>query len=182
MAANDVRQDAAWKRIVVSREWPADPQIQRMLREVSAMSPLWLVERPALGGGGYYVTGVITVYSFEHLLVLAHEYCNAHVDWAIDPDRYTLDSVTYGRIPEGRALLAAWEADLLTNDPLLLNSKDDPMVGPGVEGRPDLHPLQLRDSCTARMACLGGRTCGSACPTCMRGPRSGCIGGNRRAA
>ena len=131
---NDVRQDAEWKRIVVSREWPADPQIQRMMREVSAMSPLWLVERPALGGGGYYAVGVITVYSFEHLLVLAHEYCNAHVDWAIDPDRYTLDSVTYGRIPEGRALLAAWEADLLTNDPLLLNSKDDPMVGPGEKG------------------------------------------------
>ena len=125
------RQDAQWKRIVVSREWPADPQIQRMLREVSAMSPLWLAERPALGGGGYYVNGVITVYSFENLLVLAHEYCNAHADWAIDPDRYGLGSEEYSRSPEGRAFLAAWEADLPTNDPLLLNSKDDPMVGPG---------------------------------------------------
>ena len=106
------RQDAEWKRIVVSREWPADPRIQRMMREVTAMSPLWLVERPALVSGGYYSTGVISVYSLrpEFLLVLAHEYCNAHADWAIDPDRFGLDSEDYGRSPEGRALLAAWAA------------------------------------------------------------------------
>ena len=127
----DGRQDARSKRIVVSREWPADPQIQRMLREVTAMSPLWLVERPALVSGGYYGNGMIAVYSFEHLLVLAHEYCNAHQDWAIDPDRFFLDTEAFKRSPEGRAFLAAWAADLPTNDPLLLNSKDDPMVGPG---------------------------------------------------
>ena len=126
-----MRQSARWKRIVVSREWPADPQIQRMLREVTAMSPLWLVERPALGAGGSYGSGMIQVASFEHLLVLAHEYCNAHVDWAIDPDLYTLDSEEYGRSPEGRAFLAAWAADLPTNDPLLLGPENDPSQGPG---------------------------------------------------
>ncbi len=131
MHPNDMRQSARWKRILVSREWPADPQIQRMLREVTAMSPLWLVERPALGNGGFYVSGIIQVANFEHLLVLAHEYCNAHQDWAIDPDQFILDTEAFKRSPEGRAFLAAWAADLPTNDPLLLNSKDDPMVGPG---------------------------------------------------
>ena len=124
------RQDAQWKRIVVSREWPADPQIQRMLREMPAMSPLWLVERPALLGGGLYAAGIITVYSFKELLVLAHEYCHAHMDWATNPDRFFYDSETYGRSPEGRALLAAWDADLPTNDILLLDGQDDPTQGP----------------------------------------------------
>ena len=39
------RWDDEWKRVVVSREWPPDPQVQRMLRELPAMDPLYLVER-----------------------------------------------------------------------------------------------------------------------------------------
>ena len=126
------RQSAQWKRIVVSREWPADPQIQRMLRDVPAMSPLWLVERPALGGGGLYGNGVIAVYSLRHefLVGLAHEYCNAHVDWATDPDRFFIDTEAYKQSPEGRAFLAAWAADLPTNDQLLLGKQNDPRQGP----------------------------------------------------
>ena len=36
----------------MGREWPADPQIQRMLRDLPAVSPLFLLERPELNVDG----------------------------------------------------------------------------------------------------------------------------------
>ena len=111
------RFEARWKRIVVSLEWPADPQIQRMLRELPAVSPLWLMERPSRGGGGGYVSGMIWVCCLDWAPLLAHEYCHAHQDWVADPDYF--DLAGWDETPQAQAFLAAWEADLPTRDPLI---------------------------------------------------------------
>ena len=81
------------KHIPMSLEWPADPQIQRMLRELPAMSPLWLVERRERAGGAAYATGVIWTSRLEWSTMLAHEYCHAHQDWASDPDTYDVPPI-----------------------------------------------------------------------------------------
>ena len=104
------------KHIPMSVEWPADPQIQRMLRELPAMSPLWLVERRERHGAGY-VAGIIWTSRLEWSTMLAHEYCHAHQDWASDPDTYGLDDRRWAQSPEGTAYREAYAVDRLTNDP-----------------------------------------------------------------
>ena len=111
------RWDDEWKRVVVSREWPPDPQVQRMLRELPAMDPLYLVERRDWGGGGGYVGRKIWVWSLESSHLLAHEYCHAHQDWAADPDDSNLSA--WNDSPEGLAFREAWEADAHIKDPLI---------------------------------------------------------------
>ena len=117
------RYEARWKRIVVSLEWPADAQIQRMLRDLPAMSPLWLMERPSRGGGGGYVSGMIWVWDMDWAPLLAHEYCHAHQDWVADPDAF--NSLDWDESPEGQAFRAAWEAALPTRDPAIWPPADD---------------------------------------------------------
>ena len=75
------------KRVPMSREWPANAQIQRMLRELPAMRPLWLsvVDRGTLSGaygGGHMWVGSLMP---QYLVTLAHEYCHAHQDWVDGP-------------------------------------------------------------------------------------------------
>ena len=114
------RQDRDWsayeKRIDVSREWPADPQIQRMLRELPAVSPLWLLERPDHYASGTYGGGIIVVRSLEDWGALGHEYCHAHQDWVVDPDSYN-GAAGYAQTDAGRAFDAAWEAAKEAADP-----------------------------------------------------------------
>ena len=107
------RYSASDKRVAMGLEWPADSETQRMRRDLPAIHPLWLLERPALsdeGFAGTYVSGIIRVQSLENLGTLGHEYCHAHQDWSVDPARYT----SYGgwvQTPSGHAYVAAWEAD-----------------------------------------------------------------------
>ena len=114
-----LQHSAFEKRVPMSREWPADPQIQRMLRDLPALSPLFLLERPELDVLGTYVGRVIRVKSLEMLDTIGHEYCHAHQAWAIGPASNGLDGDKYEQSPEGRAFVAAWEADRPTNDPFL---------------------------------------------------------------
>ena len=113
------RQDREWsayeKRIDVSREWPADPQVQRMLRELPAISPLWLLERPDHYAAGSYGGGLAVVRSLEDTGAVAHEYCHAHQDWVVDPDQYN-GLGEYARTEAGHAFDIAWEADSETGD------------------------------------------------------------------
>ena len=81
-----------------------------MLRELPAVSPLWLMERPDHYAIGTYGGGIIVVRSLEDLGTLGHEYCHAHQDWVVDPDRYN-GLGGYARTEAGRAFDAAWEAD-----------------------------------------------------------------------
>ena len=115
----DREYSAFEKRIPMGREWPRDPQIQRMLRDLPAVSPLFLLERPDHRFAGSYVGLVIRVRSLEMLNTIGHEYCHAHQAWVLDFDRPGLDAVEYERSPEGLAFVAAWEADSPTNDELL---------------------------------------------------------------
>ena len=112
------RQDREWsayeKRIDVSREWPADPQVQRMVRELPAISPLWLLERPDHYASGSYGAGLAVVRSLEDTGTVAHEYCHAHQDWVVDPDWYGVEQ--YAQTEAGRAFDIAWEADAATGD------------------------------------------------------------------
>ena len=125
LSSSDLYYSTSEKHIPMSREWPADAQIQRMLRELPAMDPLWLIERPELQGNGYYVGGIILTRSLEDLSTVAHEYCHAHQDWTRDPNFYNGDGDDWlAQTPEGRAFLAAWEADRPTNDPLLLSLEE----------------------------------------------------------
>ena len=123
VGGGDDRFEATWKRIVVSREWPPDPQIQRMLRELPAVSPLWLMERPNRGGGGY-VSGMIWVCCLDWAPLVAHEYCHAHQDWSMPPNEI-FDDTAWRASPEGQAFRAAWEADRPTKDPLIWPDVND---------------------------------------------------------
>ncbi len=97
-------------RIILGLEWPSDPQLDRLRREVPAIEPHWLVESRE-EPSGRYSKGVIIVHSLTFLSTIAHEYCHAHQDWVIDPDYYRLTNREYGSTPEGQAYIAAREAD-----------------------------------------------------------------------
>ena len=110
------------KHFPMSLEWPADPPIQRMLRDLPAMSPLWLVERRERHGAGYG-GGIIWTSRLEWSTMLAHEYCHAHQDWADNPDTYGLDDRRWAQSPEGTAYREAYAVDRLTNDPWLRSDR-----------------------------------------------------------
>ena len=115
------------KRIPMGHAWPDDPKIQRMRRDLPAVRPLFLFEEPSLhrrGIGGTYSGGLITVpnldWNPELLHTVAHEYCHAHQHWVQDPDGVgSSDGANWQYTPEGRAFVAAWEADRRTNHPFL---------------------------------------------------------------
>ena len=105
------------KHVAMSREWPADPRIQRMLRELPALQPLWLVERPEyMFGGSFSGSGVIVVRSVDDLHVVAHEYCHAHQTWSGQREGLFGGGRDWPRSAEGRAFVAAWDADQRSND------------------------------------------------------------------
>ena len=105
------RYSASDKRIAMGHVWPTDPETRRMRRDLPAMHPLWLLERPDLTyGAGAYASGVLLVDSLENLTTIGHEYCHAHQDWTIDPTDYSGYS-GWLQTPSGHAFLAAWEAD-----------------------------------------------------------------------
>ena len=80
---------AEYKRIIMGRAWPPDPQLARMRRELPAMKDIWLVDVAREGTIGSYSAGVIAVVSpWTYWTMLAHEYCHAHQDWAVDPNAY----------------------------------------------------------------------------------------------
>ncbi|MYD71138.1 MAG: carboxypeptidase regulatory-like domain-containing protein [Acidobacteria bacterium] len=108
------------KHFPMSREWPAHPSIQRMLQELPAVRPLFLVERPEyVFGGSCCAFGVVVVKSLENLHFVAHEYCHAHQDWSNNREGHLGDAHLWLRTGEGRAFVAAWEADQPSNDELL---------------------------------------------------------------
>ena len=72
------------------------------------MKDIWLVELAREFTVGSYSAGVIAVESFALIGTIAHEYCHAHQDWAIDPNRYDLGNSIWSQSPEGRAFLAAY--------------------------------------------------------------------------
>ena len=49
---------AEFKRIIMGRAWPPDPQLARMRRELPAMKDIWLVELAREGTSGSYTAGV----------------------------------------------------------------------------------------------------------------------------
>ena len=104
------RYSASDKRIAMGHTWPADPETQRMRRDLPAMHPLWLLERPDFDAAGSYVGGILLVQSLEDLSTIGHEYCHAHQDWTVDATRYSGYS-DWLQTPSGHAFLAAWEAD-----------------------------------------------------------------------
>ena len=107
------------KHIPMSREWPTDAQIQRMLRDLPAMDPLWLVVRPDGDYRGLYIGGVVVTRSLGLLGTIAHEYCHAHQDWVVDPNGYGGISERWPNTPEGSAFVEAWDAERATNNPAL---------------------------------------------------------------
>ena len=116
------------KRIPMGHAWPDDPKIQRMRRDLPAVRPLFLFENPYLhlrgGIAGTYTSRLITVRDLdgspEALHTVAHEYCHAHQHWVQDPDGVgSSDGGDWQYTPEGRAFVAAWEADRRTNPPFL---------------------------------------------------------------
>ena len=112
---------ASDKRIPMGHAWPDDPKIQRMRRDLPAVRPLFLFEKDR-GFAGTYGGGVITVASLDGspdtLHTLAHEYCHAHQHWVLNPRlREPSDGDNWQYSPEGRAFVAAWEAD--RRDPFL---------------------------------------------------------------
>ena len=118
---NGRSSSAEYKRIIMGRAWPPDPQLARMRRELPAMKDIWLVELAREGTIGSYGAGVIAVISLEpaYWPMLSHEYCHAHQDWAIDPNAYDSLGTKWPQSPEGRAFLAAWEADRATGAQLI---------------------------------------------------------------
>ena len=110
---------AEFKRIIMGRAWPPDPQLARMRRELPAMKDIWLVELAWEFTSGSYEAGVIAVVSLDLRTTIAHEYCHAHQDWAVDPNAYGLHN--WEQSPEGRAFLAAWEADRATGERFILD-------------------------------------------------------------
>lgn len=115
---------AEYKRIFMGRAWPPDPRLARMRRELPAMKDIWLVELAHEWTVGSYEAGVIAVKSFALIGTIAHEYCHAHQDWAIDPNAYDLGPTIWLQSPEGRAFLAAYEADRATGDPYFRGQED----------------------------------------------------------
>ena len=111
------------KHIPMSLEWPTDPQIVAMRRDLPAMDPLWLVEDRQLGSlEAFYGGGRILMGRLEYLVGLAHEYCHAHQDWVEDPDTYGgSEGYWANNTPEGRAFVEAWDTDRPTNDRYLLS-------------------------------------------------------------
>ena len=114
------------KRIPMGHAWPDDPKIQRMRRDLPAFRPLFLFENPYTEFAGTYGNGVIQLpnldWSQYTLQTLAHEYCHAHQHWVLNPDpapAATHDGANWRYTPEGRAFVAAWEADRRTNPPFL---------------------------------------------------------------
>ncbi len=95
-------------RVILGLEWPSDPQLDRLRREVPAIEPHWLVESREVSSGRYE-GGMITVHSLTFLSTIAHEYCHAHQDWVVDPDFYRVTG--WEVTPEGQAYIAAREAD-----------------------------------------------------------------------
>ena len=110
---------AEYKRIFMGRAWPPDPQLARMRRELPAMKDIWLVDVAREGTVGSYSGGVIAVWSLDVRSMLAHEYCHAHQDWAVDSNAYSSITSNWPQSAEGRAFLAAWEADRATGDQLI---------------------------------------------------------------
>lgn len=109
------------KHIPIGREFPADAQVQRMLRDLPAMDPVWLVEQPEHFGPGSYGGGVIVTRSLADLKTIGHEYCHAHQDWIRDPNRYGGNGSRWTeQTEEGQAFAAAWNADRPGKDPLLM--------------------------------------------------------------
>ena len=106
--------DWDYKRILLGREWPVDLQLARLRRDLPAVEPYWLVEMPRdLGpafAAGMYDGGVIYVRDLNDRHTIAHEYCHAHQDWAIDPTNYSNMSVWTDTL-EGQAFIAASDAD-----------------------------------------------------------------------
>ncbi len=97
-------------RVILGLEWPPDPQLDRLRREVPAIEPHWLVESREVASGRYE-GGLIIVHSLTFLPTIAHEYCHAHQDWVVDPDSYSGGNGVWDRTPEGQAYIAAREAD-----------------------------------------------------------------------
>ena len=128
--SNRQRYSPTGKRIPMGHAWPDDPKIQRMRRDLPATRPLFLFENPyrhdvagTFSGGGVY-GGLITLpnldWSPDSLHTVAHEYCHAHQKWVLEPDPAGLsDGANWQYSPEGRAFVAAWEADRRTNPPFL---------------------------------------------------------------
>ena len=110
------------KRIPMGHAWPTDPQIQRMRRDLPAVSPLFLFENPYLTTAGAYGGGIIKVGnlgSSDVLHTIAHEYCHAHQHWVLNPRGGSWEGRNWQHSPEGLAFIAAWEADWRANDPFL---------------------------------------------------------------
>ena len=116
---SDLSYSPRKKNIPIGLEWPADPETQRMRRDLPAMSPLWLIELPEYRFPGTYGGNVVIVRNREDLHAVGHEYCHAHQDWSVDPARTSSYGERWLQAPEGRAFLAAWEADWSPNDPFL---------------------------------------------------------------
>ena len=118
---NGRSSSAEYKRIFMGRAWPPDPQLARMRRELPAMKDIWLVDVAREGTIGSYEAGVIAVISLEpaYWPMLAHEYCHAHQDWAVDSNAYSSITSNWPQSAEGRAFLAAWEADRATGARLI---------------------------------------------------------------
>ena len=106
---------ASEKHIPIGHAWPADPETQRMRRDLPAMDPLWLIVEPAsleaIQLAGSYGSGLVHVRSLEELSAIGHEYCHAHQDWSIDPVVSSFYGPDWLQTPEGLAFVAAWEAD-----------------------------------------------------------------------
>ncbi len=123
--ANPPEYSPIRKRIPMGHAWPNDPKIQRMRRDLPAVRPLFLFEDPYLRDlAGTYGGNLITVRDLdgspETLHTVAHEYCHAHQRWVQDPDGVgSYDGGDWEYSPEGRAFVAAWEADRRTNHPFL---------------------------------------------------------------
>ena len=128
--ANPPEYSPIRKRIPMGHAWPDDPKIQRMRRDLPAVRPLFLFENPYLRGaagtfsGGGVFGGLITLPNLDwspyKLHTVAHEYCHAHQKWVLEPDPVGLsDGANWQYTPEGRAFVAALEADRRTNHPFL---------------------------------------------------------------
>ena len=115
---------ASEKRIPMGHAWPDDPKIHRMRRDLPAERPLFLFENPYSWAAGTAGRNVITVRHMDGspwmLHVIAHEYCHSHQAWVRAPLGEPSDSANWQYTPQGRAFVAAWNADRrATNDPFL---------------------------------------------------------------
>ena len=85
------------------------------------MKDIWLVDVAHEFTSGSYSAGVIAVVSLDLLTTIAHEYCHAHQDWAVDSNAYSSITSNWPQSAEGRAFLAAWEADRATGERFILD-------------------------------------------------------------